>query len=147
MFYTTSVNGQMGGEADRDALIITLTGLTGRGLLRLGLDQNEAKYTDAAVATARCLVTSQLPEGNWPFRIEPKTGRVDNAYTSSVILPVLLFDELLAAPPVYAGRRAGELTEQLKKLASRRCNGLSTIRSRTIAGKVFVKTSAICRLT
>ena len=98
VFYTTAVEGKMGGHKDRDTLIVTLTGLMGRSLLRLGLDQNETKYVQAAVDTARCLLATQHPEGNWPFRVEPKTGRVDNAYTSSVILPVLLFDELIAAP-------------------------------------------------
>jgi len=98
MFYTTAVEGQLGGDKDRDTIIVTLAGLMGRSLLRLGLDQHEPRYVRAAVDTARCLLATQLPQGNWPFRVEPKSGRIDNAYTSSAILPVLLFDELMAAP-------------------------------------------------
>ena len=115
VFYTTTVEGKMGGDKDRDTLIVTLTGLMGRSLLRLGLDQNEAKYVRAAVDNARCLLATQSPEGNWPFRVEPKTGRVDNAYTSSVILPVLLFDELIAAPAsAFEGMDTAGLRESLK---------------------------------
>ena len=120
VFYTTAVQGKMGGDKDRDALIVTLTGLMGRSLLRLGLDQSEPKYVRAAVDTARCLLETQLPEGNWPFRVEPKTGRVDNAYTSSVILPVLFFDELIGAPATaFDGMEAASLRESLKAARAR----------------------------
>ena len=119
VFYTTAVDGRMGGDKDRDTLIVTLTGLMGRALLRLGLDQNEPRYVRAAVETARCLLATQLPDGNWPFRVEPKTGRVDNSYTSSGILPVLLFDELIAAPDsALAGMDAAVLRRSLRAARS-----------------------------
>lgn len=120
VFYTTAVNGKMGGDKDRDTLIVPLTGLMGRSLLRLGLDQNEPRYVRAAVDTARCLLATQLPEGNWPFRVEPRTGRVDNAYTSSVILPVLLFDELMAVPDsAFDGMDAAGLRASIKSARAR----------------------------
>jgi hypothetical protein len=35
-----------------------------------------------------------LPEGNWPFRVNPKNGEVREVYTSSAIYAVMLFEAL-----------------------------------------------------
>ena len=51
-------------------------------------ETKENKYLDAALTVAKNLAGNQLPEGNWPFRVDPLTKEVKEGYTSSVIYQI-----------------------------------------------------------
>ena len=52
------------------------------------------RFLKAAVAIADTLQQRQRPNGTWPFRVDPKTEKVVEEYTSSVIYAVMLFERL-----------------------------------------------------
>ena len=58
----------------------------------------EKKYLDAALNIAKTVARYVTPGDEFtsplPFRVDLKTGRVINAYTASMVYPVILFDEL-----------------------------------------------------
>jgi hypothetical protein len=57
----------------------------------------EARFLAAAEKIASTLAARQRPNGTWPFRVDPKTEKVIEEYTSSVIYAVMLFERLDAA--------------------------------------------------
>jgi hypothetical protein len=127
VFYTTVQGGKVGGSVDGDSVVLPLTALMGRSLLRLGLEENDPRYVQAAVDAAKCLLSSQQDQGNWPFRVEPKSGTVRDSYTSSAILPVLFFDELIATPAnrLPAGLDLNLLRARMRESRSRAMNWIN----------------------
>ncbi len=59
-------------------------------LLTLGQSSGERDYIQYALHVAEGLLRLQNDDGSWPFRVEPKTGRVLEAYTSAAITPARL---------------------------------------------------------
>jgi len=97
LFYSTSVGGKMGGHRDNENIIPVNSGYAGLALFRLGLADNNAALIQAAWETALALVKVQNPDGSFAFRVNPKTGEVNNPYTSNVMPVVLFWDALLAS--------------------------------------------------
>lgn len=76
-----------GFEPDKSAYL-------GRAYLELyGVTENK-KYLDAAIHIADALQRLQRPDGSFPFRVQPKTGKVVAPYTCSVIWYVRFFEDL-----------------------------------------------------
>ena len=94
LFYSTVVKGQVGGNVDGDAIMTDKPAIMALALLELAGATGNAGYRQAAEAVAVTLAKTQLPEGNWPFRVNPNTGAVREAYTSSAIYALMLFEEL-----------------------------------------------------
>lgn len=94
LFYSTVTKGQVGGNVDDDAIMTDKPAIMALALLELFGCTGESKYREAAEAVARTLAATQLPTGNWPFRVNPKTGEVREAYTSSAIYALMLFEAL-----------------------------------------------------
>jgi hypothetical protein len=92
--YSTVQNGKVGGGTDGDAIMTDKPAIMAGAYLRLYRMTRKAEYLEAAERIAVTLTKNQLPEGNWPFRVNPKTGAVREAYTSSVIYAVELFEQL-----------------------------------------------------
>ncbi len=74
-------------------------GELGLAYLRFYKLTGETRYRDAAVACARALA-SNIREGTWnqspwPFRVWGESGRVREEYSSNVIGPIKLFDEMM----------------------------------------------------
>jgi len=105
--YSTFSNGVPGGFVDGDAIMTDKPAIMGLAYLDLHRTTGEAAYFEAAVRIADTLSKNQRPEGNWPFRVNPKTGEVREAYTSSVIYAVMLFEALdrLNAGQPYGSQR------------------------------------------
>jgi hypothetical protein len=55
----------------------------------------DKKYLDAAVKIAETLRKTQLPEGRWYFRVDPKTGKAVVDYTSDAVQAMMLLDILV----------------------------------------------------
>ncbi|MCY3018350.1 MAG: hypothetical protein NTW87_04870 [Planctomycetota bacterium] len=94
LFYSTAHKGKVGGSVDGDAIMTDKPAIMALAMLELSGATGDAHYRQAAEAVAATLAKTQLPEGNWPFRVNPITGEVREAYTSSAIYAVILFEEL-----------------------------------------------------
>lgn len=94
LIYSTVSNGRPGGYVDGDTVQPDKSAIMAGAYLRLYRVTGKKKYLKAAQQIATTLAKMQLPEGNWPFRINPKTGKVQEAYTSSAIYAVELFEQL-----------------------------------------------------
>jgi len=92
--YSTFVNGVPGGFVDGDAVMTDKPAIMALAYLRLHRMTGEAAYLGAARRIADTMARTQLPEGNWHFRVEPRNGEVREAYTSSAIYGVMLFEAL-----------------------------------------------------
>jgi hypothetical protein len=57
-------------------------GMAGMAYLDLHAATRDKTWLDAATRIADTLKKNQLPEGRWPFRVEPQTGKVLEDYTS-----------------------------------------------------------------
>lgn len=69
----------------------------GFALLKLHAVTGEASYLDAALRIAATLRKFQGPEGNWPFRINARTGEVKYGYACSQLWYVWFFEKLAEA--------------------------------------------------
>ena len=92
--YSTFSNGVPGGFVDGDAIMTDKPAMMGLAYLDLHRATGEAPYLEAAVRIADTLAKNQTTNGDWPFRVNPKTGEVREAYTSSAIYAVMLFEAL-----------------------------------------------------
>ncbi len=74
-------------------------GELGIGYLNFFELTGEARYRDAAIACANALARHVRPgdagHSPWPFRVFAETNKVREEYTSNVIGPIRLFDELV----------------------------------------------------
>ena len=70
-------------------------GMAGMAYLDLyGVTKDKA-WLEAAMRIADTLKKNQLPEGRWPWRVEPKTGKVLEDYTSDQAEAIVLLDALI----------------------------------------------------
>ena len=70
-------------------------GIAGRAYLDLYAVTRDKTWLDAAGRIADTLKKNQLPEGCWPFRVEPQTGKVLSKYTADQAESILMLDELI----------------------------------------------------
>ena len=78
---------EWGYEPDKSAYV-------GYALLKLHVASGENKYLDAALRIASTLSKLQGSEGNWPFRVNARTGEVKHSYTCSQLWYVWFFERL-----------------------------------------------------
>ena len=84
----------MGGFVDGQAIMTDKAAIMALSYLELYQVTQKAKYLDAATIIAKNLAKTQKLEGNWSFRVDPKTGKVKEEYTSSAIYGVILFEKI-----------------------------------------------------
>jgi hypothetical protein len=118
LYYSTGSRGQMGGHADADGIMPTMSGHTGLALHRVGELQQNPRLIRAAWATGLSLAKVQQAEGNFIFRVHPQTGEVASPYTSNVMPVVRLWDALLDSTP--AADNPHDTAEARAKLAESR---------------------------
>lgn len=96
--YSTVSNGRPpvagDGTKDGDAIIPIFGPGMGGSYLQLYRTTGKVEYLKAAQHIADTLVKTQLPGGNWPFRVNPKTGEVKEQYTSAIIFVAMFFENL-----------------------------------------------------
>jgi len=111
LFYSTACKGRVGGSVDGDAIMTDKPAIMALAMLELSTATGDARYREAAAAVAATLASTQLPEGCWPFRVNPQTGAIREAYTSSAIYAVMLFEAMSKSPDDrWAKARAKALT-------------------------------------
>lgn len=94
MPYSTFQEKKPGGFRDKTGIMPDKGAIMALAYIELYKTSHEARFLDAADAIGQSLVRNQRPDGTWPFRVDPRTEEVIEAYTSSVIYAVMLFENL-----------------------------------------------------
>jgi len=92
--YSTFQEKRPGGFRDGSGLMPDKAAIMGLAYLQLHEATGETRFLKAAEAIGNTLAQRQRPNGAWPFRVDPKTEKVIEEYTSSVIYAVMLFESL-----------------------------------------------------
>jgi rhamnogalacturonyl hydrolase YesR len=92
--YSTTYNGEMGGNVDGDTVMLDKAGIMGEMYLKLWRTNSKERYLNGAVKIAETLLDCQLPSGRWQARVEHATGKVVQDYVSNQIFNIRLMDEL-----------------------------------------------------
>jgi len=92
--YSTFEEKKPGGFRDRTGLMPDKAAIMALAYLDLHDATGEARFLKAAEAIGHTLAQRQREDGTWPFRVDPKTERVIEEYSSSVIYAVMLFERL-----------------------------------------------------
>jgi hypothetical protein len=95
--YSTFEEKKPSGFRDHGGLMPDKAAIMALAYLDLHEATGEARFHTAAEKIASTLAARQRPNGTWPFRVDPKTEKVVEEYTSSVIYAVMLFERLDAA--------------------------------------------------
>ena len=94
MPYSTFEEKKPGGFRDRTGIMPDKAAIMALAYIELYKSSNEKRFLIAADAIGRTLVRNQRANGTWPFRVDPKTEKVIEDYTSSVIYAMMLFEKL-----------------------------------------------------
>ena len=92
--YSTYEEKKPGGFRDKTGLMPDKAAIMALAYLDLHKATKEPRFLSAAEAIANTLSQRQRPDGTWPFRVDPKTERVIEEYSSSVIYAVSLFEKI-----------------------------------------------------
>lgn len=92
--WSTFQDKKPGGFKDKTGLMPDKAAIMALAYLDLHEATREARFLKAAQAIAETLAKRQRADGTWPFRVDPKTEKVVEEYTSSVIYAVMLFERL-----------------------------------------------------
>ncbi|MCK4999070.1 MAG: hypothetical protein KAS23_06035 [Anaerohalosphaera sp.] len=92
--YSTFQEKKPGGFRDKTGLMPDKAAIMALAYIDLYKATKQPGFLKAAQAIADTLAARQRPNGTWPFRVDPKTEKVIEEYTSSVIYAVKLFESL-----------------------------------------------------
>lgn len=106
--YTTIDKGKMGGHVEGDLISLEEQGYMALAILRLYHLTADKRCLDYAAGIADTLLKRQLPEGHWPYRVNPKTGEPDKDFTANLVDNILFLDEMHAITGAAAFREASE---------------------------------------
>ena len=94
MPYSTFEDKTPGGFRDGNGLMPDKASIMSLAYLELYEATGKTRFLKAAETIAHTLSQRQRSNGTWPFRVDPKTEKVVEEYTSSVIYAVMLFEKL-----------------------------------------------------
>ena len=77
-------------------LQISRTAMAGMAYLDLLAASREKAFLQAAMKIADTLKATQLPDGRWHFRVDPRSGKVAEDYTSDQAEAIFFLDDLIA---------------------------------------------------
>ena len=92
--WSTFTEGKSGGYEDKDNLQPDKVGYMGLSYTRLYEVTGDRKYLVAAIHAADTLIAHQGWEGDWPFRVNPKTDSVFQQYTSALFMNVAFLEKM-----------------------------------------------------
>ena len=129
---STVEGGRVGGLIEGDNITLFRSARVGEAMLRLYAHTGDDAYLARARRIADVLLDLQNDDGSWPYRVDPKTGAVAEAYTSAAITPIRLFAMLepLADPTLIGSARLDDGPRP----------GCCTVRSATAAGRACMRT-------
>ena len=76
-------------------LQISRTAMAGMACLDLLAATRDKTFLDAAMKIARTLKATQLPDGRWYFRVDPRSGKMIEDYTSDQAEAICLLDDMI----------------------------------------------------
>jgi hypothetical protein len=108
--YSTFQEKKPGGFRDQTGLMPDKAAIMALAYLQLHKASGEARFLKAAEAIGQTLSKRQRLNGTWPFRVDPKTEKVIEEFSSSVIYAVMLFEKLDAANGNHRYKKHRDLT-------------------------------------
>lgn len=93
--YSTYAKGSPGGFKDANSIMPDKAAMMAAAYLNVYEITRKQKYYEAAYRIAKELADNQLPDGNWPFRVNPRTKEAKESYTSSIISQIDLFEKMI----------------------------------------------------
>lgn len=94
MPYSTLEEKKPGGFRDGSGIMPDKAAIMALAYIELYKASNELRFFNASEAIGQSLARNQRDNGTWPFRVDPKTKKVIEDYTSSVIYAIMLFEKL-----------------------------------------------------
>ncbi len=94
--WSTFTEGKPGGGEDKDNLQPDKVGYMGLSYTRLYGVTGERRYLEAATHSADTLIHMQGWQGEWPFRVNPRTGEVFQQYTAALFMNVAFLEKIAA---------------------------------------------------
>ncbi|WP_152360127.1 hypothetical protein [Microlunatus speluncae] len=88
---STVERGRVGGLVEGGNITLFRSARVGEAMLRLFAHTGDDVYLRRARRIAAVLLELQQDNGSWPYRVDPKTGAIADAYTSAAITPIRLF--------------------------------------------------------
>lgn len=88
---STVEDGAVGGWVEGENITLFRAARMGEAMLRLHEHTGDDAYLARARRVADVLLDLQNDDGSWPFRVDPRTGAVVEAYTSAAVTPMRLF--------------------------------------------------------
>ncbi len=87
---STVERGRVGGLVEGGNITLFRSARVGEAMLRLFAHTGDDAYLRRARRIADVLLDLQRQDGSWPYRVDPQTGAVADAYTSAAITPIRL---------------------------------------------------------
>ena len=94
MPYSTFEEKKPGGFRDKTGIMPDKAAIMALAYIELYKVSHEVRFLKAAEAIGQAFARKQCANGTLPFRVDPKTEKVIEDYTSSVIYAVMLFENL-----------------------------------------------------
>ena len=94
MPYSTFEEKKPGGFRDKSGLMPDKGAIMALAYIELYKASQDVRFLKAADAIGETLARNQRANGTWPFRVDPKSKKVIEDYTSSVIYAIMLFENL-----------------------------------------------------
>ena len=89
-------------EVGGDLISLEEQGAGAYTVLRIYHLTGDKAYLDYCTGVANALLRLQLPEGNWHYRVNPRTGEPNDDFTANVIDNIIFLEEMAAT----TGKRA-----------------------------------------
>jgi hypothetical protein len=106
--FSTIQNGKHEGLVEGRNITLFRAGRAGEAMLWLYRQFKDDRYLAYAKHLADAYVRMQRPNGSWPYRVDPKDGKVAEEYTSNAVTPARLLGMLEQIEPNDSYRAARE---------------------------------------
>ena len=106
--FSTIQNGKHEGLVEGRNITLFRAARAGEAMLWLHRQFKDDRYLAYAKHLADAYVRMQRPDGSWPYRVDPKHGKVVEQYTSNGVTPARLLGMLEAIEPNDSYRAARE---------------------------------------
>lgn len=105
--FSTIENGKTEGHIEGKNITLFRAARAGEAMVALYKHFKDDKYLDYARHIANKFMEIQRPDGSWPYRVDPKNGKVVEEYTSNAVSPARLFGflEEIKPDPAYTAAR------------------------------------------
>jgi hypothetical protein len=97
--FSTVQSGKAEGYIEGRNITLFRSARVGEAMVAMFKHFKDQQYLDYARHLANVYVELQRPDGSWPYRVDPKDGRIVEEYTSNSVTPARLFGMLEQIEP------------------------------------------------